>query len=130
MALQGIYEAYIACINERSLERLGDYVAESVVHNGRTLGLAGYRDMLLGDYRDIPDLRFVIQLLVADSTMVCSRLHFDCHPAGELRGVRVDGRRIVFHENVIYRFVDGKIQEVWSVIDRGEIEANLETRSA
>lgn len=130
MALEDIYGAYIACINERSLERLGDYVADSVIHNGRPLGLAGYRDMLLGDYRDIPDLRFVVQLLVSDTTMVCSRLHFDCHPAGTLRGVQVDGRRVVFHENVMYRFAAGKIQEVWSVIDRGEIEANLEAPSA
>ncbi|WP_238386684.1 ester cyclase [Chitinophaga rupis] len=37
----------------------------------------------------------------------------------------VNGRNIVFTENVFYQFHDGKIIEVWSVIDKAAIEAQL-----
>jgi predicted ester cyclase len=37
----------------------------------------------------------------------------------------VNGRQVVFAENVFYRFRDERIAEVWSVIDEGAIEAQL-----
>jgi predicted ester cyclase len=81
--------------------------------------------MLAGDYRDIPDLRFVIALLLSDHSTVASRLRFDCRPKAEFLGLRVEGQQVVFHENVFYRFAEGRIQEVRSVIDKGEIEKQL-----
>jgi predicted ester cyclase len=32
---------------------------------------------------------------------------------------------VQFAENVFYEFLDGKIESVWSVIDRAAIEAQL-----
>jgi predicted ester cyclase len=126
MNLATVYQAYIDCLNERQLDRLGEYVGDFAIHNGSPIGLAGYRAMLVGNYRDIPDLRFVIDLLLSDSSKVASRLRFDCRPKAEFLGLPVDGRHVVFHENVFYRFADRKIQEVWSVIDRSEIEKQLD----
>jgi predicted ester cyclase len=37
----------------------------------------------------------------------------------------VNGERVTFAENVFYRFRSGKIDEVWSVIDKAGIEAQL-----
>jgi len=37
----------------------------------------------------------------------------------------VNGRRVVFTENVFYRFRDERIAEVLSVIDKAAIEAQL-----
>lgn len=125
MNLKEHYRAYIACLNSRDLDGLGEFVSDTVIHNGSEIGPAGYREMLAGDYRNIPDLRFVVDLLVSDATTVASRLRFECHPKAEFLGLQVDGRLVIFHENVFYRFVDGKIQEVWSVIDKSEIERQL-----
>jgi predicted ester cyclase len=125
MNLAKIYEAYIACLNARELNRLDEYVGDSVIYNSSKIGLTGYRELLAGNYRDIPDLRFVIDLLLSDPSTVASRLRFDCRPKAEFLGLRVDGRHVVFHENVFYRFAEGRIQEVWSVIDRVEIEKQL-----
>lgn len=125
MNLADHYRAYTACLNARDLERLGEYVSDGVIHNGSKIGLKGYREMLAGNYRDIPDLRFVVDLLLADASTVASRLRFDCRPRGEFLGLRIDGRQVVFHENVFYRFSEGKITQVWSVIDKGEIEKQL-----
>jgi predicted ester cyclase len=119
------YEDYIACLNARDLDRLDTFVAGKVVYNGSTIGLAGYRKMLADNYRDIPDLLFDVELLVADDSTVASRLKFDCRPAGELHGIPVNGRRVVFYENVFYRFSDSLITDVWSVIDYKTIEKQI-----
>ncbi|WOH79131.1 ester cyclase [Bradyrhizobium sp. BEA-2-5] len=123
--LAEIYRNYIACLNRQDWPQLGQFVDEDVCHNGRRLGLSGYREMLEGDFRDIPDLRFNIVLLVSDASHVASRLAFDCSPNGAFLGLGVNGKRVSFAENVFYEFRDGKIRQVWSVIDKAAIEAQL-----
>jgi len=120
-----IYRGYIDCLNRQDWSQLEDFVAADVVHNGREFGLAGYRQMLEGDFRAIPDLRFNIDFLVVEPPKVASRLVFECSPVAQLFGLPVDGRRVRFSENVFYRFSDGRITQVWSVIDKAAIEAQL-----
>ncbi|WP_366066243.1 ester cyclase [Halomonas sp. Mc5H-6] len=38
----------------------------------------------------------------------------------------MNGQNVTFCENVFYLFHDNKIQEVWSVIDKTAIEAQLD----
>ncbi|WP_426442097.1 ester cyclase [Bradyrhizobium genosp. P] len=123
--LADIYRNYIACLNRQDWAQLGQFVDADVRHNGRPFGLSGYRAMLEQDFRDIPDLRFNIDLLVCDTTRAASRLTFDCSPKGEFLGLDVNGRRVSFAENVFYEFRGGKIVQVWSVIDKVAIEAQL-----
>ncbi|WNG31769.1 ester cyclase [Cystobacter fuscus] len=123
--LPALYRRYLDCLNRRELAGLGEFVDDDVRHNDRPLGLAGYRDMLERDFREIPDLRFELRLLVCEPPCVASRLHFDCTPKGTFLGLPVDGRRVTFAENVFYRFRGRKIEEVWSVIDKAAIEAQL-----
>ena len=123
--LSDIYRGYIACLNSQDWPNLGHYVGEDACHNGRRIGLAGYRSMLEGNYRDIPDLKFNIEILVADPPFVASRLLFDCTPQAMFMDLPINGRRITFTENVFYEFQHGKIANVWSVIDKSAIEAQL-----
>ncbi|MBW8724354.1 MAG: ester cyclase [Inquilinus limosus] len=123
--LAPLYRAYIDCLNRRDWARLGDFVDDRARHNGRAFGLAGYRAMLEQDVREIPDLRFVIGLLACDPPLVAARLDFTCTPRGRFLGLDVDGRTVSFSENVFYRFRGGRIVEVWSVIDRAAIAAQL-----
>lgn len=123
--LADIYRAYIGCLNAQDWAKLGQFVHDGASHNGRPFGLEGYRAMLERDFADIPDLRFDIELLVADPPVIASRLRFDCTPKGKFLGLDVNGRRVAFSENVFYRFRDGKIEQVWSVIDKAAIEAQL-----
>ncbi|TIT73790.1 MAG: ester cyclase, partial [Mesorhizobium sp.] len=106
-------------------DNLGRFVGEEVQYNGETIGLSGYRRMLEGDFESIPDLRFNIELLVSEPPRVAARLHFDCRPKGMLFGLPVNGKRVSFAENVFYEFQDGRIGEVWSVIDKAAIQAQL-----
>jgi predicted ester cyclase len=123
--LSDLYRDYIGCLNAQDWHSLGRFVHKDARYNGRAFGLAGYRAMLEQDFREIPDLRFNIALVVADPPMVGARLTFDCRPKGLFLGLPVNGRRIAFVENVFYEFRDAKIAEVWSVIDKPAIEAQL-----
>lgn len=123
--LSGLYRSYIACLNEQDWSNLGAFVGDDVRHNGRRLGLSGYREMLEADFSDIPDLHFEVQLLIADAQGVASRLGFHCTPKGRFLGLPVNGKKVRFTENVFYIFKDEKIAEVWSVIDKLAIEAQL-----
>ncbi|MGX4772369.1 ester cyclase [Bradyrhizobium guangdongense] len=123
--LTDIYRDYIACLNRQDWPALGKFVHDEVVHNSQSFGLTGYRAMLDRDFREIPDLRFDIELLIAEPPRIAARLKFDCRPAGTFLGLAVNGRRVSFCENVIYEFDGAKIRQVWSVIDKAAIEAQL-----
>lgn len=66
MTLHGFYRTYIDCLNRQYWDELGRYVADDAKHNGRPFGLSGYRSMLIRDFEDVPDLRFVIDRLTCD----------------------------------------------------------------
>ena len=119
------YSGYIDCLNRQDWTNLHRFVDRRAVHNGARIGLAGYRDMLIADFEAIPDLVFNVERLVCDPPLIAARLAFDCTPAGALFGLPVDGRRVRFAENVFYRFQDGRVAEVWSVIDKAAIAAQL-----
>lgn len=123
--LADIYRAYIACLNEQDWSKLESFVGADVKYNGERIGFSGYREMLEKDFREIPDLRFEIQLLVCEPPHVASRLYFDCTPIGTFLGLPVDGKRVAFTENVFYEFRENKIQQVWSIIDKAAIEQQL-----
>jgi predicted ester cyclase len=124
-SLAGIYRNYIACLNERDWPSLNRFVADEVTYNGEPVGLAGYREMLEHDCREIPDLHFDIELLVAEPPHIASRLRFNCTPRSKFLGLHVDGKKVSFAENVFYEFREGKIWRVWSIIDKAAIEAQL-----
>jgi predicted ester cyclase len=125
VGLADVYRDYIACLNEQDWPMLKRFVHDEVRHNGQALGIAGYREMLERDFREIPDLYFDIQMLISDPPFIASRLQFDCTPAGNFLGLAVNGKRVVFTENVFYEFHSEKIWQVWSVIDKAAIEAQL-----
>ncbi|GLQ53508.1 ester cyclase [Devosia nitrariae] len=120
-----IYRGYIDCLNRQDWSQLGLFVDNAVEYNGTPLGLTGYRGMLEGDFRAIPDLRFRIELLVSDPPRIASRLHFDCTPRGMLFDLPVNGKRIKFAENVFYEFSAGRVQRVWSIIDKAAIAQQI-----
>lgn len=123
--LSDLYHAYIACLNAQDWARLRQFVDDDVIHNGQQLGLPGYRAMLERDFAEIPDLHFKIQMLITDPPYIAARLAFDCTPKGKFLGLDIDGRRVSFAENVIYEFRGARIAQVWSVIDKAAIEAQL-----
>jgi len=120
--LSDIYLAYLDCLNRQAWDELGNFVDDQVEHNGRPVRLEGYREMLVKDFQDIPDLSFHTELLVCEPPKIAARLKFDCSPVGVFMALPVNGKRVVFHEHVFYEYKDKKISRVRSVIDKTEIE--------
>jgi predicted ester cyclase len=123
--LSDVYRGYIACLNRQDWPKLEQFVDDNVYYNGQRIGLSGYRTMLERDFYEIPDLHFNIQLLISDAPYIASRLAFDCSPRGKFLGLDINGKRVSFTENVFYEFRGEKIVQVWSVIDKVAIEAQL-----
>jgi len=123
--LRDVYRDYIACLNEQDWPKLEQFVDDEAYYNGQRIGILGYREMLERDFSEIPDLYFDIQLLISDPPHIASRLGFNCTPKGKFLGLHVDGKRVSFTENVFYKFRGEKIEQVWSIIDKAAIEAQL-----
>jgi predicted ester cyclase len=122
------YHRYLDCLNQRRWDDLGEFVSPDVVHNGRAFGLAGYRAMLEEDVATIPDLRFDADIVVTDRDVVASRLVFRCTPERTFLGFEPTGARITFSEHVFYRFHDGVITDVRSLIDYAAVAAQFDPR--
>lgn len=123
--LRSVYLGYLACLNERRWDELSDYVADRLVYNGKLFSCNDYRALLVADTEATPDLLFVPELLVVDGPMVSCRLYFRCHPQSTFLGFEPTGGEIAFPEHVFYRFDDGRIVEVWSVIDKDSIRSQV-----
>ena len=123
--LSSLYRDYIACLNAQDWAALHQFVGNDVRYNDKRVGLHGYREMLEKDFREIPDLFFDIQLLMSDEPYIACRLAFACTPKGNFFGLNINGKKVSFTVNVFFWFHAGKIEQVWSVIDKAAIEAQL-----
>lgn len=115
------YLEYIDVLNERRFEDLRDFVADDLTYNDQPMTRSRYQRLLQEDVAAIPDLRFQVDLLVVEDSWVACRLDFDCTPEKTFLGFQPSGRRIRFAEHVFYRFSDGLIVAVTSLIDRAAI---------
>jgi predicted ester cyclase len=123
--LEDIYRDYIAVLNDRRLEDLEQFVHDRLTYNDEPWTRERYRSLLAGDVERIPDLRYDIQLLVVGSEHVACRLWFDCRPQRDLLSIDPRGRHVSFAEHVFYRFREGRIEHVWSLIDTDAIRRQL-----
>lgn len=123
--LTSAYRSYLDCLNAREWQRLGEYVAAELSYNGRPMTLDDYRAMLEADVEAIPDLQFHSELLVADGDVVACRILFRCTPQRTFLGFEPTGKQVSFAEHVFYRFENGRIVEVWSLIDKEAIREQI-----
>ena len=124
--LEARYRRYLARLNDHRPDDLEEFVHEALTYNGRPMTRLDYQNLIAGDLAAIPDLHFHVDRLVVAGDQVACRLKFHCTPRGEFLGLRPNGDKTVsFAEHVFYRWREGKIGEVWSLIDRPAIEAQL-----
>jgi predicted ester cyclase len=123
--LQRVYRDYIGTLNARRFEDLDRFVHDELTYNGEEWTRERYVSLLVNDVRNIPDLHYTIQLLVAGPDHIGCRLWFDCTPHHEFLGIDAGGRRVAFAEHVFYRFRENRIEAVWSLIDTDGIRRQL-----
>jgi steroid delta-isomerase-like uncharacterized protein len=64
-----------------------------------------------------PDLHITIEDLLAEGDTVMARWSWTGTHRGEFEGIPPTGRRVSARALEIYRFVDGRVQEVWLELD-------------
>ena len=118
--LETHFRNYVSSINTGHVHQLSPFVHDTVIHNGTKMTCIQYQDMIAWHLNAIEDFHFDIQQLVvnAEGTEVACRIRFkDCMLREEVWGLTPNGKRVSFEEFVFYRFREGKIEEVWSLID-------------
>lgn len=123
--LESHYSTYLHALNERRLDDLVHYVQDEPQYNGRAMTRLEYQEMIASDIAATPDLFFDARNIVTNENWVACRIVFDCTPVKEFLGFQPNGRRISFAEHVFYRFSEGRIAEVLSLIDRAAVAAQL-----
>lgn len=123
--IKKIYLEYIQSLREFNLDNLSDFVDEDVVHNNRRMGIEGYKG-LIRDGIVASRLAINVQHLISDEDHVAAHLIFTC-PAStkELLGKRTDGTEFSLSEIVMYKFRQGKIIEVHSVVDVDGVKSHM-----
>ncbi|KAI1102005.1 SnoaL-domain-containing protein [Jackrogersella minutella] len=118
--LEERYRTYIGCINAQTMETdLRNFCNPQVVHNTKTLTIDEYRFLIQEARTAIPDITFGLHTVIADAKTqrVAARIEFTGTPVGTLAGAKPNGRGVRFCEHVTYRFEEGKIARVWSIVD-------------
>jgi steroid delta-isomerase-like uncharacterized protein len=119
------YLDYLAALNEHRFDDLVHFVADDLTYNDRPTTRAQYQSDRQREAETIQDLRYDVGLLVVEGDFVAAKLDFDCTPTQPFLGFAPTGKAIRFSEHVFYRFADGRIAAVTSLLDLGAIQRAL-----
>ena len=108
--------------NAGDLDLIAEFMtADSVFHGdgiiGELAGVEGYTLFAVGAHTAFPDIHFMIEDTVAERDLVAIRATETATHTGPLMTIPATGAAITSRAMIIYRFVDGKIQEGWIQTD-------------
>jgi predicted ester cyclase len=92
---------------------------------GVTPDLKGFRSVGTAVIGAMPDVKAVLEDLLADGDKVIERTSATGTQTQPLLGIPATGRRVAFTEIHIYRFENGKIAEHWPEVDFYALFAQL-----
>jgi steroid delta-isomerase-like uncharacterized protein len=67
--------------------------------------------------RGVPDVHVAVEDVIAEGDKVVSRNTVTGTHQGEYRGIPPTGKSITYNEIFIFRFANGRIAEIWGVVD-------------
>lgn len=82
-----------------------------------TVGLANLQALAASLFRGFPDVRFTLDGLIAQPDQLAARLFLEGTHQGEFAGMPPTGRRMKVVDFAMYRIVDGRFTDVWSLVD-------------
>jgi predicted ester cyclase len=93
-----------------------DVVFHAPVPTGAT-GVQALKQVWPVLLRAYPDLRVTVEDLIEEGDKVVARNTVTGTHQGEYLGIAPTGRSVTYKEIFICRFVDGRIAEIWGVVD-------------
>lgn len=118
--------------NAHNPEALAQYfAADARVHSMRPGVVAGAGlDYLKGRAQSLftafPDVHFAIEEVVEQGGLLAARVTLEGTQHGEFAGLAATGKRMKVYDFAMYRIVDGRITDVWSLIDMQGLRDQLE----
>jgi predicted ester cyclase len=94
-----------------------DLVSEELTLNGERVDLASHKQMITLWHDAFPDLHFTIEDMIAEENRVVERTTFRGTHTGDLFGIAPTGRQVEGVGILIHHIVDGKIVEIWELLD-------------
>jgi len=113
-----IVRKMLEAINKQDLALLDDLVVPEYVNLTMQLrSREEFKQFLSLQFRGFPDLHRNIEDIAAEGDKVWIRATITGTHTGEYRGLAPTGKKIIITAVPIYRIVEGKIIEGWSVAD-------------
>lgn len=110
-----------AILSQGRVELLDELIAPGYVENnpvpGQKPGAEGVKAKLKTFRGAFPDIRFVLESLVAEGSLVAARYHWEGTHKGTFLGIPPTGRKVVVRGMDFYRFAGGRIVEHWDSVD-------------
>lgn len=120
-------------LNGRDVNRFGEVMApDFVAHRGDELlqGIDTERRVMEGLWGAFSDIRFNIELMMAEDDRVTIQYTAPATHSGEFLGIAPTGRRITWHGTIIYRIRDNLVTEAISAWNYYEIVQQLTQATA
>ena len=74
-----------------------------------------------------PDIHFVIENVVEQGDILAARVTLEGTQRADFAGVPATGKRMKVYDFATYRIVEGKITDVWSLIDMQAMRTQLQS---
>ncbi|KAM3497058.1 hypothetical protein MY10362_009575 [Beauveria mimosiformis] len=126
--LRKFYTDYIDSINTRTMrDRFQEFCRGVVVHNYFSYVRRQYRGLIESSFDEISGLRFTIERLIVneETQQVAARLAFTGVPTKNFRGIAPTGNPVSFGEHALYQLEEGRIKQVWSLLDLAAYQASI-----
>ena len=118
--------------NSHNPEALAQFVAADARVHSMTPGvlagegLAYLKGRAHSLFNAFPDVHFEIEDIVQQDDRLAARVTLQGTQRGEFAGIPATGRRMKVYDFATYRIVNGKITDVWSLIDMQGLRDQLE----
>jgi steroid delta-isomerase-like uncharacterized protein len=111
---------YEDVLNRNHLDLLPSLLSEAIAFHGASEehGIEAYKALVARLRVAFPDQHFTLHDMIASADRVAVRWTMDATHSGPLAGIPATGKRVQQRANVIYRFEDEKIAEVWAQMDQ------------
>jgi steroid delta-isomerase-like uncharacterized protein len=77
-----------------------------------------------------PDVKFVIEDFIQQGDRLAARVTLEGTHRGDFAGIPATGKRMKVYDLAMYRIVDGKITDIWSLIDMQAMRDQLQAASS
>jgi steroid delta-isomerase-like uncharacterized protein len=126
------YGDYIdAVYNKRDPAAIDHFFTSDVVVHSVTPGVEGgsgteyLKQLAQALLAAFPDLKISVDDVVRDGDRLAARVTITGTQDGEFAGIKATGKQVTAANFAIYRLKDGKIAEVWSLVDLASIKRQL-----